>query len=136
MTLYARDVIVGDRPNVMFRNYNSLDMKEVKGERFDLIIIDELLVFTIKSRIRVLQTLWELWKAYPQTDWLVTGTPISGGVEIPFSTEVRIPQPLKVFSDLTRHLGEAWHIPSDDDSLIKLMPEERYREEILAEFLE
>jgi len=135
MLSYARDVVVGDMPNMTYRNYNTLDITELKDTFFNLIIIDELFVLTLEGRLRVLQTLWRLWKLYPQSDWLVTGTPM-GGAEIPFPTEVKTPQPLEVFRNLSEKLGKTWHIPSDDSSLRKLMPEKAYREEILAEFLE
>ncbi len=131
MTLYARDVIVGAIPKMVYRSYNSLDLEELKGIPFDLVVVDELIAVTVKDRIEVLNIMWELWKEYPQADWLITGTP-AGGVELPFPTEVKIPQPLKVFESLTE---QAWHIPSTDESLRTLMSEKVYREEVLAEFL-
>jgi len=135
MLSYVRDIIIGDMPNMTYRNYNTLDITELKNAFFNLIIIDELYTSSIENRVRVLQILWRLWKLYSQSDWLVTGTP-SGGVDIPFSTEVKIPQPLEVFRNLSEKLGKTWHIPSTDESLMELMPEKVYREEILAEFLE
>ena len=133
MLSYAQD-IVGNKIDVMFCNYNILDIGEIKGRVFNLIIIDELYSLSIENTIRVLKILWRLWRMYPQADWLVTGTPRA--ITVPFPTEIKIPQPLKVFRNLSEEFGKTWHILSDDTSLMELMPERVYRQELLAEFLE